>query len=133
MAELSEAELDALEALERAATPGEWWHGEQFVGDDDYQAILSGAPVPEDAPDYAQPDVIADDVRLADAIFISAARNALPALIASLRASREREARLRGFVMYIATQEQASTDGHAVMAVLRQLAKNPLTEAGGEG
>jgi hypothetical protein len=101
MAELSEAELDALEALERAATPGEWWHGEQFVGDDDYQAILSGAPVPEDAPNYAQPDVVADDVGLADAIFITAARNALPALLASLRASREREARYRAALEYI--------------------------------
>jgi len=50
--------------------------------------------VPADAPDYAQPDVVAGDVGLADAIFITAARNALPSLLASLRASREREARL---------------------------------------
>lgn len=69
---LTAAELDELERLEAAATPGEW------------QRLLSERTIYSVAdPDDWDP--IATDVYATDAALIAAARNALPTLLAMAR------------------------------------------------
>ena len=69
-------DLDELETLHSDATPGEWeWYGE---GDNSDVFVRK---TPEDQP-------IAWDIRESDAAYITGVRDALPALIAELRAAR---------------------------------------------
>lgn len=71
---LTDAELDALEELHAAATPGAW--------------RPEGADVSADAGDVCYD---ADDT---DAYYIASAHNALPALLAEVREHRAMRARL---------------------------------------
>jgi len=75
-------DLDALEALEQAATPGPW-RVEPF--DDDPRELAICGPV------GVKGAIVATDVPLlpADAALIAAVRNVLPALIAAARAALE--------------------------------------------
>jgi hypothetical protein len=79
---VTEEELDAIEARANAATTGPWvlgYHGRGYTicCDADGTTIVS-------APDAQDEDLSEDEV------FIAAARSDVPALIAELRAAREK-------------------------------------------
>lgn len=81
-----ELDLDELEALEKAATPGPWvldretYVSTRYVSPDDDQLIADC--------DFVRPSSLRQSE--ANAAFIPAARNALPTLIARLRAAEAR-------------------------------------------
>jgi ribosomal protein L17 len=73
---ITPADLDAWDALAKAATPGPW-HTEPAATRPDKAYVLAG-----------NDDYIEEPFRLADAAWIAAARTALPRLIAALREER---------------------------------------------
>jgi hypothetical protein len=86
VAPLSEAELDELEALARAASPGPWRAlagpgigGDAFIQMSDDDAVPDMYVMHDDRP---APD--------ADLDFIAAARNYVPRLLAEIREQRGR-------------------------------------------
>lgn len=93
---LTEAELAALEALHAQATPGEWRVCDPPVPESDngeHIAIETLAPKDDRWLSRLVVGVMYYDgpvsaVREADAALIAAAKNALPALIATVRALR---------------------------------------------
>jgi hypothetical protein len=81
-------DLDALEALERAATKGLW----RDVG---HSWPERAVPIMRDSGEFiGYVSTVTLEQRTADAALIAAARNALPALIADARAAARREAAL---------------------------------------
>jgi len=80
--DLTDADLDALEKLCEAATPGPWTAdecGDVWAADDELVFL---------AASILEPRVRSDTDVANDAAFIAAARTALPRLIAAVRASR---------------------------------------------
>jgi hypothetical protein len=96
---LTDSDLDRLESLAAAATPGPWLANENGMGapmvyldphsgklaGEQYQFALDEAGRLFDGTTAAEP---------ADAAFIAAARTAVPALVAALRAARAELARV---------------------------------------
>lgn len=92
---LTDAELAELERLEKAATKGPRINGERILPEDNCQALSCE----EHADIYRVTEDGNCNVACAtfdawDAALVVAARNALPSLIAELRAARERIAEL---------------------------------------
>ena len=85
-------DIDRLEALHAAATPGEWesrHYGTCYEDDEDFlNEIGDGVQVASTAINLASCD-------RADSYFIAASHNAMPELIAELRQLREFERRVR--------------------------------------
>ena len=93
---LSDARVAELRALSEAATPGPWWHsaGGTWIGT---QAKNTGDPGIFIARDGIHPRRAKSNCA-----FITAARNALPALLADLADARQECARLRAALERIA-------------------------------
>lgn len=120
---LTEEQIARLEALEQAATPGPWEH-RKHPGDYGIIRVMGDrqCPVP-DHDDCAvlsmiQPDLAivglahAPDTVAADATLIAEMRNALPALIAALRASQAEVRRLREHLQTIRDHYGKVCDGY---------------------
>lgn len=128
-------DLDELERLEREATPGDWY----WSKDDDYRAhYLISSPRLEtvlECDHCNEPDT-------ADKNFIVALRNAAPALIAELRAARERIAELESpskvdpdllqMAMRIAAGHADASDAWALLEEVERLRKRVAELEGGE-
>lgn len=85
------ADLDELDRLEKAATPGPWGQGVQridagIVVDRNRRqvALASG-----ESPMHDKRLIEAHEIQRANAAFIAAARNAMPGMIRELREARE--------------------------------------------
>lgn len=106
-ARLTDAELDELGRLERAATPREW-----FVDDDGRIAC------------YGNDLHVYDLVDTDDMLLAVAARSALPSLLAEVRETRTKLARVEGYRERLASEMRASAhrlaffryDAHAHIA-----------------
>jgi hypothetical protein len=85
-------DLDELQRLLDAATPGEWLAHSAYISHDDGSwSITSTNSAMEVVDGYSDPSMGDNSVRLsrADAEFIAVAHNALPALIVEVRRLRE--------------------------------------------
>jgi hypothetical protein len=91
MSETTKLDLEALEALANAATPGPWSVeiGAVWAGTDDL--VASGF---DDSNAAGSVDLVGRVFYVSNASFIAAAREAVPALIARVRELEEENARL---------------------------------------
>ena len=86
-------DLDELDRLEKAATPGEW----DEIGDRQC-VIVTSSVLPTHVAWCSSAGLDPTPRDRANAAFIAAARNALPGLIAELREARRMHAIMEGFV-----------------------------------
>ncbi len=106
---LSDDDLDRLDELEDAAAPGPWFAKVYIYGPSERVRVTS----PSDDDEYNT----ADEVLVADAEFIAAAREALPALLAEVREHRAREvADERDRVALGTTPESVTDAGFAAIS-----------------
>jgi hypothetical protein len=92
-------DLDRLEALKAAATPGPWvWDQDSdLVGlGDDYRPVVTAQGM------HSEGFVIVSD---ADSQYIAAAVDALPALIAALREAEAKLTAIRGHIAYLDAED----------------------------
>lgn len=105
---MTAAELAALAALERKATPGDWRR--RWVGNTEFIVGADGREIIVDVGDLHD--------RYPNADFIVAARNAMPRLLAEVEAQRAEIERLRGALSdarsFVATTLARIGDGHRI-------------------
>jgi hypothetical protein len=127
---MTDEQLDELERLEQAATPGEWAEGRYRLD----AAVWRVSARNDWLCAMAGPDGFAKERGKKDAAFIAAARNALQELIKDLREARAEAKSWREMCNRMSTSGVGTPEARAEVARLRSLQTTdgtPLTYGGG--